>query len=271
MIAHKYWPRAFGGAPLEGERLMRIVYLDESGIGKIEHDPILVVSGVIIHADAHWLKLQAHLRRLLEDATPQNVPVPSNLHAKDIWHGAKEFHRDQWPRAVRMELLDELAKIPVTYDLPVVWAALGREKYQAMFAERPAEERPVDVYSIASMICFIMAEEYMRLKAPPDEVATVVFESNSRMQKRIPAMHAFATNPKKMAALTRPNDPYFPITRIIDTPTFQAKSQSSILQLADFCAFAIKRYEQGAAGADGWYEMLKAQFVRAPLRPALMQ
>jgi hypothetical protein len=244
---------------------MRIVYLDESGIGNIKSDPHLVVAGVIIHADAHWLKLQAHLANLLEDATPKGVPLPKALHAKDIWHGTKQFHRDLWPRELRMDLLNELARVPQDFQLHLVWGAFDRKRIRReveSLRDLGDREALLGTYTIGAMVCFIMAEEFMRRFTPPNEVASVVFEANSDLQKLIPRMYELARNPERMAPLLRTDDPHLPLTRLIDTPTFQTKTQSSILQIADFCAFAIKRFEQGAKGAEDWYARLEPRMVR---------
>lgn len=42
---------AGGGAELLGDGRVRIVYVDEAGIGDVESEPILVVTGVIVQGD----------------------------------------------------------------------------------------------------------------------------------------------------------------------------------------------------------------------------
>jgi hypothetical protein len=78
---------AFGGGPLNGDSLVRILYLDESGIGKITHEPHLLVAGVLVHGDKQWVPVRDHLRSLLEGAVPAGQPIPKCLHAVDIYHG----------------------------------------------------------------------------------------------------------------------------------------------------------------------------------------
>ena len=56
---------AFGGAPLVGDRLVRLVYMDEAGIS--QHEPITVVCGVIVHGDNQLNLVRNHLRGRLEN------------------------------------------------------------------------------------------------------------------------------------------------------------------------------------------------------------
>ena len=46
------YDKSLSGHPLEGNRLVRFIYVDEAGISK--HEPIAVVTGVIVHADTQW-------------------------------------------------------------------------------------------------------------------------------------------------------------------------------------------------------------------------
>src|SRR5690349_11146121 len=90
---------ALGGDPLCGDRLMRMVYLDESGISTRE--PYLVVAGAIVHADKQWKALEKYLHHMRDDVIPPNLRKDCVFHATDLYHGTKKFHRDQWPQEYR--------------------------------------------------------------------------------------------------------------------------------------------------------------------------
>jgi hypothetical protein len=77
-----------------GNKWVRILYLDESGIGNIANDPDLVVAGVLVHGDRQWIPLKNHLLSLLRSYVPQGAPTPKFLHAVDIYHGYGEFSRE---------------------------------------------------------------------------------------------------------------------------------------------------------------------------------
>jgi hypothetical protein len=56
-------------------------------------------------------------------------------------------------------------------------------------------------------------------------------------------------------------------TRIVDTVHFAEKSHSSPLQVADACAFAIKRHLMAKPHSDRFYEPLKPRMIMRPSEP----
>lgn len=235
---------ALGGAPLVGSRLVRILYLDESGIGKISKDPHLVVAGVLIHGDTHWRGMSEHLRGLLEDAVPAGEPTPSHLHAKDIFHGSGEFPRDRWSETVRHRLLDKVADVPWLFGVPIMWGLVDRAPHAKEDPESSPLQHLIDAYSIAALTCFMQAEWFMRNRVGPDELASVVLERNGALQKRIPEVFSGAKAQSVLEASDKGDvgaAHILPLTRLIDAPSYQDKTAASILQMADFVAFTFKR------------------------------
>jgi hypothetical protein len=55
-----------------------------------------------------------------------------------------------------------------------------------------------------------------------------------------------------------------PLERIVETVHFVHKTESSLLQIADICAFAIKRYLMKASHHERLYEPLREQIIFRP-------
>lgn len=251
-----------GGGVLVGDRWVRALYLDESGIGKLSKDPILVVAGVLIHADTQWRPLAEELKAILDRNTPHGVARPKYLHAKDIYHGSNEFNRQDWSEAVRQKILYELSRILIDFDLPVVWCAVDRN---TAFKSDPERHTPVhvrDCYSACALACFMQAEAFMRQLPSADEVASVTLEENKELQKRLPELLEFAEQANDKVGLLEGWRDFMPFTRLIDRPNSQPKSGSSILQLADYCAFAIKRASERKIGRLALGHDFVSQFLR---------
>ncbi len=249
MTAYEPILRAFGGA-LEGNRWVRVLYLDESGIGKITNDPIVVVAGVVVHADTQWGPLASKLEKLLSEAVPLGVKRPQHLHAKDIFHGSGEFPRETWDQARRNQLLHAVGSLVGEYNLPVVWSAADRGTHARKHPDDTPAQQLGDIYTICAVGCFMQAEAFMRQSHNDAEVCSIVMEQNHELQKGIPGMVAALKNPVEAFGELEPGwERIMPLRKLIDTPACQPKTASSILQLADYCAFAIKRVMQGSAGA----------------------
>ena len=246
-------PRAFGGGPLVGDNRVRIAYLDESGTGSLEADPYLVVAGVIVDADGHAAQLTQNLHKILHGSTPPGVRVPRYLHAKDIWHGTKEYDKIRWPFERRMQILKALSLCPVAHMATVVYGAVDRAKVRQMHPGTSQKRQDEIAYAQAATLCIFQVERFMRERAKEGEIASITFEAGpkgSRLVKEI----AYSMRFPKLGEFGQDVMDFLPLTRIIDNPNFQEKTDSSILQLADYCAFALKRRETGSSGWEGLCE-----------------
>lgn len=226
---------------------MRVLYLDEAGIGSVNNDPHLVVAGVLVRADTQWVPLANRLRELTVEFTPVGSKAPSCLHAKDIFHGSREFPRDQWDADRRFKLLKAIGSLPEEFDLPVVWSSIDREEFARDHPQDSLAEHLTDCYSTAAIVCLAQTEIYLRRQKGPVEVASVILEQNNEIQRRIPELVSFLREPGDAISQLNPGwEKFIPPRHLIDTPAVQSKSASSILQLADYIAFAVKRKVQKA-------------------------
>lgn len=110
---------------------------------------------------------------MLEGMMPKGVRKPKHLHAKDIYHGTHDYHGDKW-ETVRMPLLDEMAKIPQNFDLPLFGSALDRAG-AARELKLSDRFRDVNCYNIAASACILLVERYMREHTEAGEVAQLIF------------------------------------------------------------------------------------------------
>lgn len=229
---------------------MRLAFLDESGVGSIRNDTHVIIAGVIVNADGQVLSLQKYLKAMLEDLTPKGVVQPTHFHAKDIFWGTNQFDKKQWSEGLRREILRELGSLPSQFDLPVVWGVRSRVEFRKKFPDMLPQEQLIGCYSIAATIALIQIEKYMR-EGPvhDDEVACVFFEHNSQIHKRARDSFRYLRKPEA-SAIGEVAGIDLPLQKIFDTPTFQEKNDASLLQLADYCAFARKRHVQQLSDGD---------------------
>jgi hypothetical protein len=82
--------RALGGGVLSGDKLVRYVYLDETGTGDPAKEPFVIVAGVMIHAVAsEWKAVENHLKFLADGfALPEDRPGFC-FHANELFTGVK--------------------------------------------------------------------------------------------------------------------------------------------------------------------------------------
>jgi hypothetical protein len=243
--------RAFGGAPLLGERLVRLVYMDEAGISRDE--PITVVSGIIVHGDTQLNLAEQHLVDLVKKHIPEAQRPGFVFHATHIFNGVSGtdvvFGRDNpdWPLARRLQVADDLALSFREFDLRITLGVAHRKNMAELFPaflSAPESEAAAMMHSAAFMICSMYIEQWMR-SFGDNENCLLVVENHERHRQQLRSMQRDLQNPDNKINLGDEWDHYFPFTRIREDPLFQDKRPHSILQLADFAAYVMKRTFNG--------------------------
>jgi hypothetical protein len=253
--------RSFGGGILEGNKLVRIAYLDEAGISNPAHEPWIVVGGIILHADEHWRPLEEHFRALARRYLP-NDPKPL-FHAQEIFHGTGKFDRNsnQWPRNRREHLLSELIEIPRKFDLPVVMGFHHREQFAKQILKNHPAVTPAACNTITHADTFCKAaavvDGWMN-RVVRNETAMIIAEDTPRMKKALKFLHGEYTNRYREIGT---GGKVFHSSHIVETVHFAAKSESMPLQIADACAFVFKRHLMDKVDADAFIDVLRPQIV----------
>jgi Protein of unknown function (DUF3800) len=237
---------AFGGsAPLQGNKLVRFVFLDEGGISK--HEPFAVVAGIFVHADEKLVLLENELERLKLKHIPEEYRDGFIFHATDIWSGGGKLFKDRarWPLDKRIRILRDLARIPRKLDIPIVYSSIDKNVLRLAKDEAGTwtslSGRKFDVHShaVSFGVCTALIERVMRQKWP-DEVAQLVVEDNSDARLIIKLVHQILRNPRIATAVTNAIVEVLPLTKIRGSPHFATKAESHCLQLADTCAFVVR-------------------------------
>lgn len=237
--------RALGGGPLEGEKLVRIAYVDEAGIGKEDHEPHLVVAAVIVHGDTECKPLEKELLAIKSAAySGKRLPPGFILHATELFSGGKVLSRDEWPKEIRWQILDRVLALPAKYNLPVAYGHVRKANFFPVAAKSESKkvrrERVMAAHAVAFTVCAAMVDQTLRVNWP-DEVVSIVAEDNTESRSLIKDVMKRYQEPDAMKSLGLKEDNFFPFTHIHDPVHFSEKSGSSLLQLADACCFAIKR------------------------------
>ena len=248
---------------------MRVAYLDEAGISNPLHEPIMTVAGVVVHGDKQFKAVEIYLEALAQEYVP-NRRSNFCFHAYEIFGGVKSFDRKLWPLEKRLEILDRLANIPKKFDLPVIHCSMDRSAVKATTGGTSSNHLLEQVtHAHAFFFCTVQIEILLRATTP-DEVAILVAEDRDQVRKMLRFMHdVFRGKPDDriknfipdFSEMIAPFDKFIPFERVVDRIHFSQKKESSLLQIADVCAFAVKRKIMGAPHCDRLYKPIAEQFV----------
>lgn len=244
--------RAIGGFPLEGKKLLRVLYLDETGHDKRSN--VTCVAGLIINCDTQWRALAEDVEQL-KSYVPEQFQDGFYFHATDLQNGGR--YRQTWANEDRWALLDKLIALPRLHNIPIV---LGYTTPPTGISWDPKQS--IVNHSLAYSYCLMGGDWYMKNHVP-NEAAMVVAEERPEAHKAMKAAQNLFSSQKLV-------DEFLPIhlqdklpliTRIKAPPAFAAKEDEVLLQISDACAFVFQRFWNKAHGYD---RLVDAMFGNRP-------
>ena len=247
--------------------MTRLLYLDEAGTGDPAREPYVVVAGPLVHADSEWKRLEQYLGSLADVHAPAEARDEFVFHATEIFSGGKVFPRDKFPRERRWPILDDLVSIPGKFQLPLVVGFAERaETFPTVSDDIKSEAHLTACLQSAFMMCMMQVERVMR-EFMEDEVCMVVMEAS---KPRLHAAYIAFQHQLKSQDLAKQmpgvdiEGNFLPLRHIIENPNFSPKTDSSPLQVADTCAFAIKRHLMRTPDSQRWYRPIAEWLVMRP-------
>jgi hypothetical protein len=247
---------------------MILVYLDESGIGDARNEKYVVVAGVIV-PDTMYLDVVGRISQVRDKHVPEKYRHDFIFHATDLFQGSeKRITKSEWPLAKRHDALEELISIPEQLKIPVAQGWVERQKIRNDRPELNAQDAVVLTQAIASTVCMLSIERFMRLHTAEDALAMLIFENNDQAKKTVKQQHQEMSRPTFIRQI-RPDVAHLvgnvlPVQRIIDTAHFAEKHEAPILQLADACAYIIKRRMMGRMDSERFLKHLEHQLITNP-------
>jgi len=264
------------GNTLTGDKAVRFVFVDEAGTS-LTDDHIVVVA-LTVNADSQ-LGMAERLFREMALAVPG--PVRGNgdfvFHATDIWHD--HSLRDKWAMADRNAYLKAVMSIPRRLGIPISVAVTQRNFYSQYYnaddIQSMGDGWTLDKieHAITFAYCITRADKFIRDRCHPNEVATLVAENVDGMRGRLKrtlrmTKSNFRTLPpdglkknqreRSLGYFTQESQVY--ATRIREPMHFVEKGDEILVQIADACAYGIRRYfcEKDTFG-DQWIKAIIGQ------------
>ncbi|MFQ5764035.1 MAG: DUF3800 domain-containing protein [Rhodospirillales bacterium] len=241
------------------ERNLRHIYFDESGVGQ---EPHLVVAGVMMHVDDQYRNLQKYILDMADNLVGER-PLDFSFHAKELWHGGKFFKREEWSREKRLEILGHLADVPEKYQFQILYACLERAEYPPEDPEnRKSRLRALKkCHALCFLSCLSQTNRFMK-EFHQGEMAFAVVEDHADHRSILRDTANLLGDPRLAPAIENdPNISWEPFTHLVEEPLFQKKSGSSPLQIADVCAFILRRHFAGDQYIVPFIERIKPRLV----------
>jgi hypothetical protein len=229
---------------------VRFIYLDESGISTKER--VTVVAGVIVNADEQLSAVEERVQGIIDDYVPEQYRERFAFHATDLFHGGgRYFDRRNYPIEQAHVILKKLLHVTNEFRLPIVYGFSEKTSLYDQFKKAKPRDAAAVHHAYTYSLCVVGAERYMREQAKQSEIATLVLEHNENAEKAIKLVHSLMRRDSLtdlstvvLADLKQMAPGCIPITKIKHDPLFMSK-ENYVLQIADACAFTIRRFLEG--------------------------
>lgn len=237
---------------------MRFIYLDEAGTSAPE--AFTVVVGIIVKPDLHWKRANSAVQRIMS-TVPSNVMDRAFLkhrkspifHAKDVWNN--ERYRHDWSKDDRKEFISQMISVPVREGMSICVGVASRNPDIKPLAEKMGMRLEDFNHFEAMVMCLRRAGLFMRERCSEDEIAAAIYEDvpekRSMLAKALAVAqkaytpigdHHFRTTKQEIASGKIFQREAFGVDEIKDGLSFATKNDAPLLQLADACAFGIRRF-----------------------------
>lgn len=260
--------RAIDGGELIGAKLVRSIYLDEAGISNNGRENTVVIAGCILHMDTQWRPVQQRFAELLEKHILPQHRARFVFHAKDLWHGSRVLDRNTYPREARLQIIRELCQIVDEFSLGVVFGRARKSDVKAYLSAAGENSSDKNVTWVAYMTAFAHAASNANSwieRFANDEISSIVIEDSPDLRKY--GKTTFKALRGQFPESVGTNDelkelfPDIPLHHIIDEPSYMGKFGAPVLQLADLCAFLIRRASDGNNDANEFLKMIYPQMM----------
>jgi Protein of unknown function (DUF3800) len=232
---------------------VKVIYIDEAGSSN--NEPVFTWASVIIK-DWQWLKVERLAKEIAETLVPEQLRPDFEFHACDIFNGSNAWSqwRNNVGKELRFEILKRLIGLIRRNRLPIIqcsWVKNG--------------ERDRDIIKLrqglAFSVCVDSVERWFQEKAKTDVGMLVADVQGQRKDEAI-----FKQEIRRARTVSRLSRK--PALRhIVDTIHFAGSHESIGLQLADICAFFIKRHYRAhpADEAEPFYDLLQPYICQSKM------
>lgn len=246
---------------------MRNIYVDEAGISGAPQENISLVVALIVHADTQWRPVIQEMARLVTEYVPKPRQFNFTFHAKELF--ARNKFPD-WEYEQRKLLMCGMMSIPRRFHIPMAIGAVRRNANNwTGWPVKKMSKQEID-HLMSFVFCMGAADAFVRQYCG-EEVAHVFAERVPRIEQQL--NRAVGLLRGRPLALSDDGNPasseinektHLYVTRIIDEVHFMGRFYGPFLQIADACAFGLRRRYHALTSGEQFLRAIVGDEERLP-------
>jgi Protein of unknown function (DUF3800) len=225
------------------EKIVRLVYFDESGIGDEETQPITVVAAVIVHGDQQARSINRQAAKILK-SLPENKQRRFEFKADLMFAHYRKFGDESRYLPMMIGFLEILRR----FELPICWWGVDRAGLREQRLDRIRSQ------DAAFALCSICVEKWFQRFADNEGGLCISDDARSEV-----LLHA-AIQEFRLRGFPEANIEQ--MEHLVDGIYFGDSKSSIGLQMADFASFFLRKRLEGDNKADRFFEIISPLFFR---------
>jgi len=215
---------------------MKLCYCDESGTGD---EPIAVMVGILVDAQRMHITKQ-DWRGLLEHLSELAGRQITELHTRNFYAGNGVF-RDI-PGHTRARIISMIFEWLADRKHHVVYTSVCKESYQREFQQQRIPDELNTMWRFMGFHLLLAVQKYCQREAKNKGNTIFVFDNEEREQMRF--TDVILRPPEWSAEYYDKRPRQEALDQFVDVPYFGDSTEVSLIQLADFIAFFLRRYAE---------------------------
>lgn len=222
---------------------MYLLYVDEAGTSRPE--PHSIYAGVLVKA-SKWRAVEREMERVFDLHVPASVRRGFIFHGKEVFNGGRTVDRSVWPLEDRLAFFTDFVSIPRRLNCPI---AIGKQCRNAEVPLPPNIDcTALEFQNVMTLLgCLREADKCVRYFSPPGQICVAVAEDNPPMRQLVTRAFLSLRHSSELLRLgpehtMNGQSITFSGQSFVDMIHFAPKHGAPLLQLADACAFAMRRF-----------------------------
>lgn len=218
---------------------MNLVYIDESGNTglnlKDSQQPVFLLAAMII-PESKWFSLEKDFLNIVKEFFGDPLPSPFEIQAKDLKSRRGVFEKLTFEQ--QLSFRDRMLQLLLDNEIAVIYRRIIKNRFAAFCEKHYGPGIKVNPYIMALPFVCMEVDHYLH-QSGTDQLGMFIFDEQKE---------TLDDAERSLRTLRLDSTSILKTTNIIEKGFFIDSSKSFALQLVDFAAYYIRKYEENELG-----------------------
>ncbi len=217
---------------------MNLIYLDESGNTGVNlqdpDQPVFTLCALLV-PEAKWQPIDSEIQKVIETQTPFDFQGDFEIHATELRNGTGAWKGI--PHKQRLDCRDALLDVLVRHELCIFAKSTEKKRYASWCHRAFGSDIVVNPHIPAHVLLSQNLNQHLK-NLGKEELGILIHDENKDVDMEI----------ETFIRMLQADSGVLRLERILEKGFFISSKQSRLLQMADLCAFYVRKDQEQKAG-----------------------